>query len=258
MLENGRWVGWKPEETWNLVSDSAKNLVKGMLNPDAGTRFTVHQCLEHSWIKDNASMGSTTNIRGSASTYEAVNEIERKQNAINNAVIKDANTIDQSNVRPSQDTSDFKRMLVRIIGGEIIHKEHGHKPSTYLVLWCGSEKQKTKVQNHTFEPSWDETWTLIDGRALQHEIMHVECWNFNKIGKDHFMGEFQIDVSRVPVGTSVATYNLVDNAIRHKHKHHHSSKHHHANELPDIFHISVTNNSDEKIYGSIQLEITKK
>lgn len=36
---------------WSLVSGSAKELVRGMLQTDPNHRYTIHQVLSHPWIK---------------------------------------------------------------------------------------------------------------------------------------------------------------------------------------------------------------
>ena len=39
------------KKQWNSISDSAKDLVKKMLNLDPNSRIKVEEALEHPWIK---------------------------------------------------------------------------------------------------------------------------------------------------------------------------------------------------------------
>ena len=43
-----------PSDPWDRVSDSAKELITGMLQRDPGQRLTAEQVLEHSWIREHA------------------------------------------------------------------------------------------------------------------------------------------------------------------------------------------------------------
>ncbi|GLU21034.1 hypothetical protein SLE2022_371990 [Rubroshorea leprosula] len=42
-----------PSNPWDHISESARNLVRGMLNTDPSQRFTAQQVLDHSWMKDD-------------------------------------------------------------------------------------------------------------------------------------------------------------------------------------------------------------
>ncbi|KAL3650470.1 hypothetical protein CASFOL_006873 [Castilleja foliolosa] len=41
-----------PSNQWDFISDSAKDLIKGMLCKDASRRLTARQVLDHSWVAD--------------------------------------------------------------------------------------------------------------------------------------------------------------------------------------------------------------
>ena len=45
-------------EGWNTVSDQAKDLIKHLLVQDPKNRYTAEQVLNHTWIKDGASLGN--------------------------------------------------------------------------------------------------------------------------------------------------------------------------------------------------------
>eukprot|EP01130_Rhizamoeba_saxonica_P001665 TRINITY_DN11538_c0_g1_i1.p1 TRINITY_DN11538_c0_g1~~TRINITY_DN11538_c0_g1_i1.p1 ORF type:complete len:334 (-),score=95.95 TRINITY_DN11538_c0_g1_i1:53-1054(-) len=47
-IELGEW-DWLGRN-WHRVSDEARELIKGMMDADPDKRFTIDQCLEHTWI----------------------------------------------------------------------------------------------------------------------------------------------------------------------------------------------------------------
>lgn len=48
-----------PSDPWNRISESAKNLIRGMLCMDPSQRLTAEQVLDHPWMKDNGSKEET-------------------------------------------------------------------------------------------------------------------------------------------------------------------------------------------------------
>ncbi|XVF12422.1 hypothetical protein REPUB_Repub08aG0117000 [Reevesia pubescens] len=44
-----------PSDSWDRISDSAKNLVRGMLITDPSQRLTALQVLDHLWMKNDES-----------------------------------------------------------------------------------------------------------------------------------------------------------------------------------------------------------
>ena len=47
-----------PDERWTTVSDSAKDLIRKLLNVDPSERFTADQALEHDWLRNVGSAGA--------------------------------------------------------------------------------------------------------------------------------------------------------------------------------------------------------
>ncbi|CAA0840831.1 phosphoenolpyruvate carboxylase-related kinase 1 [Striga hermonthica] len=45
-----------PSKPWDFISDSAKDLIKGMLCKDASRRLTAHEVLDHSWLTNIPSL----------------------------------------------------------------------------------------------------------------------------------------------------------------------------------------------------------
>jgi serine/threonine protein kinase len=65
-IEKGEWE-WIGEQ-WDEVSEGAKDLIKGLINPDPNTRLTVDQALAHPWITggqaaSNPLSGARENIK---------------------------------------------------------------------------------------------------------------------------------------------------------------------------------------------------
>lgn len=48
-IENNRWQ-WLGD-SWKTVSDSAKDLILKLMEPDPAKRLTVDQALQHPWIR---------------------------------------------------------------------------------------------------------------------------------------------------------------------------------------------------------------
>ncbi|XP_020571969.1 calcium-dependent protein kinase 29-like [Phalaenopsis equestris] len=59
-----------PSDPWDEVSDSAKELVTGMLCRDSNQRFTAKQVVEHSWIKDYAQKLQGVNVNRILTNFE--------------------------------------------------------------------------------------------------------------------------------------------------------------------------------------------
>ncbi|KAK9291606.1 hypothetical protein L1049_019555 [Liquidambar formosana] len=52
-----------PYEPWDRISESAKDLIRGMLCVDPSQRLTAKQVLDHSWIREHATLSEETNER---------------------------------------------------------------------------------------------------------------------------------------------------------------------------------------------------
>ncbi|GFY81380.1 calcium-dependent protein kinase 24 [Actinidia rufa] len=68
-------------DPWSKVSDDAKDLVKGMLDPNPYTRMTVEEVLAHCWIHNahqvsNVSLGE--NVRSRIKQFSLMNKFKKK------------------------------------------------------------------------------------------------------------------------------------------------------------------------------------
>ncbi|KAL4347031.1 hypothetical protein GQ457_17G025800 [Hibiscus cannabinus] len=61
-----------PSDPWDRISDSAKKLVRGMLNTDPSQRLTAREVLDHSWMKNDESyQGESSEL-----VYQSCGELE--------------------------------------------------------------------------------------------------------------------------------------------------------------------------------------
>ncbi|CAL9150145.1 unnamed protein product [Musa hybrid cultivar] len=68
-------------DPWPKVSDSAKDLVRHMLDPDPKQRFTAQQVLDHSWLQNakkapNVNLGET--VRARLQQFSVMNKFKKK------------------------------------------------------------------------------------------------------------------------------------------------------------------------------------
>ncbi|XP_065346321.1 peripheral plasma membrane protein CASK isoform X4 [Cloeon dipterum] len=71
---------------WSLVSGSAKELVRGMLQTDPTQRFTIHQVLSHLWIKERASGAPKMHLSGTVDEMRRFNARRKLKGAVLSAV----------------------------------------------------------------------------------------------------------------------------------------------------------------------------
>lgn len=68
-------------EPWPRVSDNAKDLVRGMLNPDPKNRLTAQQVLDHPWLQNikkapNVNLGET--VRARLQQFSVMNKFKKR------------------------------------------------------------------------------------------------------------------------------------------------------------------------------------
>lgn len=68
-------------DPWPKVSDSAKDLVKKMLNPDPKLRLTAQEVLDHPWLQNakkapNVSLGET--VRARLKQFSVMNKLKKR------------------------------------------------------------------------------------------------------------------------------------------------------------------------------------
>mmetsp|Transcript_15795 Transcript_15795/g.40591 ORF Transcript_15795/g.40591 Transcript_15795/m.40591 type:complete len:421 (-) Transcript_15795:527-1789(-) len=68
-----------PDEEWADISDQAKDMVKGLLNKNAGARLTVEQALHHDWMKAALNITKNLSTTSRMTSLKVHNEAARKK-----------------------------------------------------------------------------------------------------------------------------------------------------------------------------------
>jgi len=252
-IENGVWPGCKRAETWAKISDEAKDVVRGMMNPDAQKRLTNIQCLEHPWWKGNCKGEDLGDIQGALKSYQArkrmkgailgVMATNKMRNSLTHklaALSSNTNTTTQTPDIPTTTsapvvlptTEVFNELVIKVVAGrDLAIKDANGKSDPYLNIWCGSSKNKTKIMKKTLNPEWSETFVIPYSVCVKKTI-EIDCWDHDTVGKDEFMGEFKISVDSLPVGETLSKWYTLQ--------------------------ASNQRGKKGKVSGEIHLELTKK
>jgi len=89
-------------------------------------------------------------------------------------------------------------------GKDLAPKDSNGKSDPYLVILYGDQRFKSKCIKKTLNPVWTDQHFIIEGDPSVTQIL-VECWDYDKVGKHDFMGEFYIDVSEIPDDGTIET-----------------------------------------------------
>jgi len=249
-IETGYWPGWKREETWSKISTEAKDLVRGMMNPDSTKRLTIMQCLEHPWLSGNCGGDDLGDIQSAIKSYQArkrmkgailgvmaTNKMKLSLSHKLSGLSVNTSATPVATVTPTIVKAEpivpkvFTELVVTIIDGRgLAIKDSNGKSDPYLNIWCGATKNKTKVQKKTLDPVWNETF-VIPYSACAKKNLEIECWDHDSVGKDEFMGEFSISIDNLPLGETKQWYKLE---------------------------MSTNKGKKGKVSGDIQVSLTKK
>jgi len=82
-------------------------------------------------------------------------------------------------------------------GKDLAPKDSNGKSDPYLVILYGTQRFKTKCIKKTLNPVWTDQDFVIEADPDISQIL-VECWDYDKVGKHDFMGQFYINVSQIP------------------------------------------------------------
>lgn len=226
-IQNGRWR-WLGSN-WSKVSESAKELITHMMNPNPSARYTIDQCLNHPWLKteqSDADLGGVANelrrfqakkkMRGAIRAVIARNKMKAVLNSVKNLNVSDAPA--PRVVKPTK----WKGVQVTIIEGvSLAAKDSNGKSDPYVKVKANGEvRLKTESKKKTLNPKWDpkkETVFIPFSSGLR--AIDVECWDWDAVGSHDFMGEFTIDLSEYEVGQEAErNYQLHPAAVRSKKK----------------------------------------
>jgi len=242
-IEDGVWPGWKGS-SWDQISEPAKTLIRGMMEPNPQKRLTLNQCLECPWIAGAAPKEVLAGVQDSIKDYQAKKRLKGAIRGVM-ATNKLANLIAAAKPKPPGATPAIKvaqpttgtwtTLVVTVLSGkDLASKDTNGKSDPYVLVWCGAAKPyKTKTKYKTLNPEWTEensfefTFAQANGKSLE-----IEIWDYDLVPPDEFMGRVTLPVDTFKVG-----------------------------EADKNFHTLLKSNEKSKkgtVKGSILLEITKK
>jgi len=233
-IEDGIWPGWKGNN-WSNVSQSAKNLIEGMMNPDANKRFTLKQCLESPWITD---LQPDTELDPEAlKAYQAKKKLKgaiRGVMATNKlAGILALGAAKKPGTNPvapalkevaapvAKKTPTWTTLKVIVHSGRnLAPKDTNGKSDPYCLVWCGAAKAlKTKTQKATLNPKWEDANVFeVSAAQAQGKNLEVEVWDWDFVPPDEFMGKIVLPVDGIPAGEVVKNFYKLERTDQPKHK----------------------------------------
>jgi len=217
-IEAGLWPGWKGNN-WNLISQDAKDLIVGMMNPNPKKRFSIQQCLECPWIvkltgASEAEGVALGGVQDSIKTYQAKKKFKgavmgimatnKLQLLINNAAAakKPANAAGSDPPKKVLKELDWKTLKIQVHAGKALApKDPNGKSDPYVTLWCGSSKPfKTKIKYKTLNPEWNEEIFELPANVCDGKTLEFEVWDHDLIPPDEFMGRVCVPVDSIQKG----------------------------------------------------------
>eukprot|EP01127_Copromyxa_protea_P013048 TRINITY_DN3463_c0_g1_i1.p1 TRINITY_DN3463_c0_g1~~TRINITY_DN3463_c0_g1_i1.p1 ORF type:complete len:493 (+),score=112.14 TRINITY_DN3463_c0_g1_i1:637-2115(+) len=247
-IEDGRWT-WKGNN-WSNVSEEAKKMIMAMMCPNPQRRWTAQQCLDSKWITGHCPDDELASIQDTIKQYQARKKLKGAIFGVmaTNSLVKLSHLRAQQQggggpAKPLAATKveaprperlkNFEALKIRIIRGEELAARNSNgKSDPYLKFWCGQYKYKSKKKMNTLHPEWDETIKPIPSALCTTKIIEVECWDWDLIGSDNFMGQFVIEPSVIAKLAVDVTETMV-------------------------FSLAPKLKSKKKVSGSIILELTK-
>jgi len=221
-----------------------------MMCPDTAARWDAQKCLESKWITGHAPDEEMAEIQSSIKQYQARKKLKGAILGImaTNSLVRMTGNIKREAAAPappkpievkpvpSADEHNWEALKVRLIKGtDLAARNPNGKSDPYLKFWCGQYKYKSKKKTNTLAPEWNETIKPIPASICGNKSIEVECWDWDLIGSDNFMGQFSIEpsvIAKLTVDKSV-TINF---SLEPKKK---------------------TKKKSDKVSGSITLELTK-
>jgi len=234
-IEDGvwRWLG----PNWDSISDNGKDLIKHMMDPNPQQRWTINHCLESEWIKGHAPDVELETVKDEIKSFQAKKRLKgailgvmasNKMKSLMSSFKKGAdgapapvadkkvNKI-QTERQPAQvaSSADFEHLKVEVVSGKnLAPKDANGKSDPYLRVFCGPFKYKTKVVKKSLDPVWSDESFQIPATTAKVNQVTIECWDWDVIGTDDFMGEFSFGlqgssaIDLAPGATQTITFPL--------------------------------------------------
>lgn len=219
-----KWLG----PNWGSVSADAKEMISQMIHRNPQTRWTVEECLNCKWINGNAPAEELSSIKDTLRQYQARKKLKGaifgvvatnkmmnlfgprpgapaaatpapNPNLTASAPKKplDVTIREQTPIRTVSTAVGWTTLKVEIqSGAQLAPKDPNGLSDPYLKLWCGYFKYKTKIIKKTLNPVWGQT-VEIPSKDAKGKSMEIECWDWDLVGGDDYMGEVSIDMDTI-------------------------------------------------------------
>jgi len=191
-IQNAKWDWVGPN--WSRISAEAKDLIKNMMNKDPKKRFTVHQCLEHRWMQGAAPAENLSPVADAIKEMQA----KKKLKGAIAAVMAQQKMKKLLLLRPAPVKLKTTKIVFKVIQGkDLAAKDTNGKSDPYLTITYGQNSFKTKIERKTLNPVWTDQVFVFPTDPNTSQIL-VECWDWNRIEKHSYMGEFVVNTSSIP------------------------------------------------------------
>eukprot|EP00245_Coleochaete_scutata_P011543 TRINITY_DN4303_c0_g1_i1.p1 TRINITY_DN4303_c0_g1~~TRINITY_DN4303_c0_g1_i1.p1 ORF type:complete len:576 (-),score=137.84 TRINITY_DN4303_c0_g1_i1:55-1782(-) len=199
------------------LQDVWLNLVKDLDNPKATTKIRgqVHlELLYREYGEDGKPIGGIRSHVGSS--HSAPTELERELAAsMRSTSVAGPSTRAEGQAVPTmQREREIQRGVLTVViqrGEDLVAKDYGGYSDPYCVVSMknGDVKKKTKVQERTLAPEWNQTFEFLVENG-SHDMLMIEVWDHDTFGKN-FMGKVALTLTRVLYKGEVEdVYDLVE------------------------------------------------
>ena len=76
----------------------------------------------------------------------------------------------------------------------------GSSSDPYVCMQIGHQLKKTKIKKKTLTPEWNETFELLLDPVHRRERLRIECFDYDLIGSDDFLGQITLDLDLLKHG----------------------------------------------------------
>jgi len=195
-IQNGKWNWVGPN--WPRISAEAKDLIVNMMTLDPNNRYTIDQCLTHTWM--TAGMASSEDLSKVADEIKKM-QAKKRLKAMVNAVLAQQRMKRLLALRPAPPKQRANKLVIKIIQGRnLVAKDSNGKSDPYITVIYGQLHSKTKHEKKTLDPVWKDhaSSTIIFPVHKENKNVLLECWDFDLVGGHDFMGEVIVDISDIP------------------------------------------------------------
>jgi hypothetical protein len=95
---------------------------------------------------------------------------------------------------------------------DLVAADRGGTSDPYVRLHIGNAigiAKKTKVQTKTLNPEWNQTFSFQLAGEKRREILTVECFDYDMVGKDDSLGKFQIELDSLGIDQEYDEWRMI-------------------------------------------------